>query len=357
MNANCPSCAASVTYYASDIGANMNCRTCGALLKVSANGLSQVSGGAVRPANPGGTVSTAPHPTSPPSETPPVFAKALVYLDWLGWAMGFLYVPGLFFTLLFLLFPQMDEASVARMKLSYQDDNAPHRKKEIEYQQNLFKKGDDFRNKQRQIKYREDDLNERFNELNKRERALPNDAKADERKAINDQRDGLNKEMTALVKERDNTNADAASALYRNQKDMRSDKEKLDKEKEDWQFKKLYLMVDQTQSETSAASRRWWYLWGLLFGTIMLMLGGIGYLSPRQGTWRRVVGAITVAAIVLMIAAKMNGGRSVIFGASAVIKDREVQTQTLPTYAQVRTTNSRQVRPKNSTCRLQVSDC
>jgi hypothetical protein len=290
-------------------------------------------------------VSTVPRPTSPYPPPAPAgdgltgnAAKYMLYLDWLGWGFGFLYVPGLFFTLMFLLLPQMDEARVARMKMDYLDDNAPYRKKEIEYNQNLFKKGDDFRNKQRQLKYKDEDLNERFRALSKRERNLPKDASAADQKAINDEREGLGKERTALDKERASLDEEAGSAQYRNLKEVRPDKEKLDKDKEDWMFKKMYLMMDQTSSETSAKSRQVWYLWGLLFATILLMLGGIGYLSPKQGTWRRVVGAITVAAIVLMIAAKMNGGRSVIIGAAATIKDRELQTQTLSAYAQVHTT-------------------
>lgn len=284
------------------------------------------------------------------------FTNALFYLEWIGWAFGFLYVPGLFFTLLFLLLPQMDEASVTRAKLSYQEDNAPYRKKEIEYQQNLYKKNEDFRTKQRQLKYREEDLGERARALDKRERNLPESATAADREAITKERESLSKERAALDKERNNINDDAASNNYKSAKEMRPDRDKLDKDKDEWIFKKQYLMVDQTTTETSAAGRRWWYVWGLLFGTIMLMLGGIGYLSPKQGVYRRVVGAITVAAIVLMIAAKMNGGRSVIFGAS-VTPLEQVRELTLPSYAQGHTTTSAEDRPYPSTGRSAVSGC
>jgi hypothetical protein len=286
-------------------------------------------------------VSTAPRPSSQASEgLTGNAAKYMVYLDWFGWGLGFLYVPGLFFTLMFLLLPQMDEAWVARMKLSYHDDNAPHRKKEIEYQQSLFKKGDDFRDRRRKLQYRDEDLAERQRQIDKRRQAEKlTDA---EREQLTKDEENLRKDRDALVKDRVALESEAGSENYKNTKAVRPDKEKLDKEKEDWAFKKQYLMMEQTDKETSAATRRWWYMWGLLFATILLMLGGIGYLSQKQGTWRRVVGAITVAAIVLMIAAKMNGGRSVIFGASAVIKDREVQSQTMPTYAQGHTTNFRQ---------------
>jgi hypothetical protein len=345
MNANCPSCATMLTYYASDIGSTLTCRACGAQVKASADGLTRMAGGVMRTANPGGIpVSTVPRPSSPsPAPAGEGLAgnspKYMVYLDWLGWGLGFFYVPGLFFTLMFLLLPQMDDARIARMKLDYAEDNAPYRKKEIEYNQNLFKKGDETRTKQRKYREEEDDLNESFRQLNKEERNLGKD---DSRVELEKKRDNLKKKREELDKKRINLDEDVASAQYRSLKDMRADKEKLDKDKEDWIFKKMFLMMDQTNSETSSKSRQVWYLWGLLFATIMLMLGGIGYLSPKQGTWRRVVGAITIAAIVLMIAAKMNGGRSVIIGAGTTIKDREVQTEAMPTYAQADITNLRE---------------
>jgi hypothetical protein len=289
-------------------------------------------------------VSTEPRPSSPASEgLTGNAAKYMVYLDWFGWGLGFLYVPGLFFTLLFLLLPQFDDARVARMKLDSLDDNAPFRKKEIEYNQNLFKKGDAFRDKLRQLTYRTDDLAERQRQLDKRRNDFNDKTTTEERDRAQKDQEALDKDRQALQKDREALNVEAGSANYKAAKEMRPEKEKVDKEKEDWQFKKQILMMEQTQSETGAAWRRALYVFGLLFATIILMLGAIGYLSPRQGPWRRVVGAITVGAIVLMIAAKMNGGRSVIIGASAVIKDREVQTQTMPTYAQADTTIIREL--------------
>jgi hypothetical protein len=325
------------------IGSTVACR-CGATLKVGADGLTRLAGGGSRPASAGGTpVSSTTQPTAPAgSGLSGNTGKAFYYLEWVGWGIGFFYVPGLFFTLMFLLLPQMDEAGVNRMRLSYQEDNAPYRKKEIDYKQKLFDKQKDFRKRQRDMQYHKDDLAERLRKLDKREASFTAETSKTDRDDLAKDREALRKEGDTLEKDSRVLNAEADSNAYLAAKEMRGDKDAIDKDHDDWVFKKQYLMVDQTQAETSAAGRRVWYLWGLLFATIMLMLGAIGYLSPKQGMWRRVIGVVTVAAIVLLIAAKMNGGRSVIIGAAT---SRAAPALTLATAAQAHTLPLRQSRP------------
>ena len=287
-------------------------------------------------------MSTVPRPTLSSGDGPTgKTGKALVYLEWFGWALGFLYVPGLFFTLMFLLLPQMDEARVANMKLAYQDENAPFHKKKIDYALNLFKKGEAYRDKLRELTNKEEDLVEDQRQLDKKKRTekMAQEEYDKLSKDLEKKKEDLNKEKEALAEEN-------AGEAYKNTKAMRADKKAVDKEEEEWTFKKELLKAEKTQAETGAAARRFWYLWGLLFAVIMLMLGGIGYLSPKQGTWRRVVGAITIGIIVLTIAAKINDGHSVLFGAAGPVKGREEKAMlTLPTDAPPHTTSSRQSRP------------
>src|ERR1700722_8416260 len=88
-------------------------------------------------ANPGGTpVSTAPRPGAPVGDgQPDKFAKYFVYLEWFNWCLGWLYVPGLFFVLLFVFLPKIDEARVRRLELAYNDNSAPWKKKAIELEE------------------------------------------------------------------------------------------------------------------------------------------------------------------------------------------------------------------------------
>jgi hypothetical protein len=45
----------------------------------------------------------------------------------------------------------------------------------------------------------------------------------------------------------------------------------------------------------------YWYLWGMFAGYLLLAIGAIGYLHPRQPTTRRVVGAIIICIQVLFV--------------------------------------------------------
>ena len=59
---------------------------------------------------------------------------------------------------------------------------------------------------------------------------------------------------------------------------------------------------------------RWGFAYqlGLLFAVLVLVVGAVGYVSARQSLVRRIVGAIAIAAVVLLIVARMNGGRGVL---------------------------------------------
>src|SRR6516165_4683641 len=107
MTEACPNCGAHVTYFASDVGDTIPCRGCGAALRVTSDGLQRAAPKPSRspgPPSPPGEPAPAPsagHTAAPPTTT----SGAQRALDTLGMLLGFLFLPGLFLTLLFMLLP------------------------------------------------------------------------------------------------------------------------------------------------------------------------------------------------------------------------------------------------------------
>jgi hypothetical protein len=314
-----------LTYFASDIGDTLKCRSCGAALAVSAEGLSVVPGRANVPANPGGSsVSTAPRPASTPQteQIPPGLAKALWYLDWLNWTLGWLYVPGLFFVLLFVFLPQLDTIGQRNREEAMQDDNAPYRKAQIELDQKKDKKREEMRKREKDLEYERADLDEEDRKLRKKETTLGPKASDAEREQIEKERKAIQDRRKKLQDKAETLNDDRGALDYSVNKEVRSDADKLDKEQRDWGFKKRLMAVELQQSRVSASGRQWWWYLGRLFATIVLTLGAIGYLTPKEPPLRRIVGVVTIGAIILLVASQLNGGHSVLFGFLLLVPPR-----------------------------------
>ncbi len=262
----------------------------------------------------------APSPAPVPAPAPPgpplseKVARLMAILEWVGWGLGWLYVPGLFFVLLFLLLPEMDALSLRNRQNTLNDASAPWQKTAIELDQKRDKKLDEFRKKERDLEYRREDLDDRQRELDRRESGFTGDTSQETRDALKKDRDRLKDDRDKLAKDQQNVQNEKQALDYKVRKELRSDLEKLDKDKKDWEYSARLKRLEAQQASNSALGRAWWYTVGLLFATILLMLGAIGYISPKQPTLRRVVGAITIGAIILMVAARMNGGNSVVFG-------------------------------------------
>jgi hypothetical protein len=261
---------------------------------------------------PASAPAAAPKPPGPPLSEK--VARLMIVLEWVSWGLGWLYVPGLFFVLLFLLLPEMDMLAVRNRQNALNDNTAPWQKTAIELEQKRDKKLEDFRKKERDLEYRREDLDDRQRELDRRENGFTGDTSQETRDALKKDRDKLKEDRDKLAKDQQNVQNDRQALNYKVNKELRSDLEKLDKDKKDWEYSAKLKRLEVSQSANNVLGRAWWYTVGLLFATILLMLGAIGYLSPKQPTLRRVVGAITIGAIILMVAARMNGGSSVLFG-------------------------------------------
>jgi hypothetical protein len=69
------------------------------------------------------------------------------------------------------------------------------------------------------------------------------------------------------------------------------------------QYEKEKQALDESleRAQIHAALAGFWYRWGMLVGYVLLAIGSIGYLHPRQPTTRRVVGAVIICAQVILI--------------------------------------------------------
>jgi hypothetical protein len=331
MNAACPSCAAQVTYFASDIGGMMRCGSCEAALQVSADGLSLLGGAAAKSANPGGTpVSTAPRPAPSAGDVPLTgTAKLFNYLEWFNWGLGWLYVPGLFLVLLFVFMPKIDSARLERMRLSWSDNNAPWKKKEIELKEKRNKTEEEkFTKKKREWDYKNADLQEKRRELESRNPY--NDTKSTEeaKKKWDEEKKALDTEQTKLSDEKKTLDNEYGGLNYTISKSARPDQEKLDKERKEWETKVMFMQLDFQDAENAAKTRAIYYYLGQIFATILLMLGAIGYLSPKESQLRRIVGVVTIGAVVLLVVALLNGGHSVLFGLALLLRPKDPRAYT-----------------------------
>jgi hypothetical protein len=74
-----------------------------------------------------------------------------------------------------------------------------------------------------------------------------------------------------------------------------------DEAREAWEKERASLADDKDESNAHGHKANYWYLWGMMFGFLLLAFGSMGYLSPNQSTVRRVMGCITLAGQLVMI--------------------------------------------------------
>jgi hypothetical protein len=77
--------------------------------------------------------------------------------------------------------------------------------------------------------------------------------------------------------------------------------ERRKEDKEAWETKKKDLEDEVSDAETAARKANYAYTWGMLIGFLTLAVASVGFLSPSQPGVRRVVGAIVLAAQVLLV--------------------------------------------------------
>src|SRR5262249_29817896 len=166
MTESCPRCGALVTYYASDIGGTVTCRSCNEPLRVTSDGLVRTSGAKAPPPVP----AQVPVPVNSPPPAAP--ARAGGFSDAFGVLLGFLFLPGLFLTLLFLLLPVLHRAWIHWRDAAGMELDLPIAKARQELERKKGDKLDEILKKEKELKYKQADLRDRRRELDEREKEL-----------------------------------------------------------------------------------------------------------------------------------------------------------------------------------------
>jgi hypothetical protein len=323
MTESCPRCGALVTFYASDIGETISCRSCNEPLKVTSDGLRAAAAkGAGRPSAP----PPVPRRSMLADDDAPASSSGGggssgggTVFDAVGVLLGFLFLPGLFLTLLFLLAPAIDRAFAETNRAKEIELDLPVTKARQDLKRKKEEKLEDVRKKERELNYKQDDLNERNRDWDKRNNQLYSKGNPPQKdvEAMQKEKEGLNKEQDALYKDGDRIREERTKVESGLNKDFRADEEKINQDERDNAKKRDQLELDRISSGAGFIRRSAWYQGGLLVGVLILMVGSVGYLSSRQSMVRRVVGAIAIGAVVLFIAARMNSGRGVLLGMNA----------------------------------------
>lgn len=73
------------------------------------------------------------------------------------------------------------------------------------------------------------------------------------------------------------------------------------KAKDEWDKTKQELFVEVDEATQSLRAANYWYLWGMMFGFLLLALASLGFLTPQQTSSRRVVGGVVICGQILLI--------------------------------------------------------
>jgi hypothetical protein len=316
MTDSCPRCGALVTYFASDIGDTTTCRNCGEILRVTTDGLVRThttAPAAAATSQPTPPAASPPIPMATPAPRPDAGAGSGVR-DVLGMILGFLFLPGLFLTLLFLLLPIIGRGRLSAIDADQLDLDAPVTKARQELDQKKSEKRDEIRKNERDVQAKQDDVRDRQKELDDRRQKLFAAGKQPEKgeiEAIDKEQMKLRDEQGALDREREKYRDQSRKLDDGTTKELRAEVEKLEHAQRENAKKRAPLELERSNVEASTLRWNYRFQWGQLIGVLVLLIGSVGYLSSRQSMVRRVVGAIAIGAVVLLIVAKMNNGRGV----------------------------------------------
>jgi hypothetical protein len=310
MTEGCPRCGALVTYFASDVGDTIECRSCGERVRVTPDGLERARGGSSA-APPRRSEPPPPEAPPPPAVRPaPAAPKAGTgILDTFGMVLGCLFLPGLFLTVLFLLLPVIHRAGVGSIDAAEIDLEVSLTKARQDLERKKDVEREDMRKKERDLKFKMNEMQERIQELEQRRNKLTPSPELDD---LNKQIDSLRQEQDALIKQNTAVAEERQKLESSLTRKFRDDEDKIDKEERDNAKKRDKLELDRRAAEATMLRWSYWYQWGQLGGVLLLLIGSVGYLSGRQSVVRRVVGAVAIGAVILLVVAKMNSGRGVL---------------------------------------------
>ncbi len=111
----------------------------------------------------------------------------------------------------------------------------------------------------------------------------------------------------AAIEEGDLRQARADAELRKKDKPSADDEEKRKKAREEWDKQKTELERDVDAAKIAQKRLPYWYLHLIMLGFVLLAAGSIGFMTPKQSTIRRVLGCITLVAIVLVIFTSLAG--------------------------------------------------
>jgi hypothetical protein len=313
MTDSCPRCAAAVTYFASDVGGTVTCRGCGTLLSVSPDGLSRAAGPSAEAAAPVRAPATAVAAAAPAAEA----ARPAGAFDLVGWTLSWLFLPGLFLTVVFVFLPIVERAGLASLEAAAIDADLPYTKARQELDRKKEEKRDDVRRKDRELQFKRDEVGAKRRDIDRRRNQLyskpaaPPQAEID---ALRKEEDALHKEEEeALYREEDQLRDERQKLENSLSKTFKEESDKLDREQKARNERRDRLELDRRAAEAASLRRGYWYNWGLFAGLLVLMAGAVGYLSDRNSAMRRAVGAVVLAGLALLVVAKLNSGRGVLF--------------------------------------------
>ena len=270
----------------------------------------RTSGGKAAPAAPS-------HLPAPASAAPRAAAPGGSggFFDALGVVLGLLFLPGLFLTLLFALLPAIHRSWINSMEAAGMDLDLPIAKARQELQRKKDDKLEEVRKKEKELKYKQDDIHDRRLELDQREKDLvKSNAPKEQFDALGRDRENLTKEEDALFRDSDRIREERQKLEASLSKQYRADEDKIEQDERERTRKRDKLELDKRAAEVNLVRWSFVYQVGLLFGLLVLVVGSVGYISSRQSLVRRIVGAIAIAAVVLLVVARMNGGRGVLLG-------------------------------------------
>jgi hypothetical protein len=325
MTENCPRCGAMVTFFASDVGNTITCRACGEGLSVTSDGLVRNPVASAPPpvvtAAPAAAAQRPSAAAAAPSPRPASAPQAPLggAVEWLGWLLGMLFLPGLCLTLLFEFLPAVDRAAAKSLDAELLELKLTSTKARQELDQKKEEKRQDLRKKERELQYKYDELSERRQELDRRRTKSKGDK--GEMDDLQREEDVLRRDEKGLFKESEQLREEREKLESSLKKTFREDLERLDKTEKDGIKKQDKLALQQQAAAATSLRLDYWCQGGQLLGLLVLMVGSVGYLSAKQSLVRRIVGAIVLGVVVLLLVAKLNGGRGVILGLSGPLAD------------------------------------
>jgi hypothetical protein len=312
MNKPCPKpgCSAVCTYSPEDIDREISCWRCGSLLKVTLKGLHLVH---PAPAEPAGLRAEPPAPFMAHA---PVKPREPMHPTTSGGFMSYLstacFLLGMVVVIACLALPKIDDARINGFSARTREGDIPFDRKIREithkYEDKRQELDEPAKKKQEQI----DSLNDRILELQTR----ANDSAADEtaRQAAQTELTKVQKERTDAETERTKLEDEATRKKNIQDREERKEKDKLKRDRKKWDREKEVIMEEEkVEAEVHKDSWNYWYQWATMAGFVLLSVGALGYLSPRESTMRRVVGSIVLVAIVILIVQKFADARGLLF--------------------------------------------